>query len=166
MWRSDPKHAAYICKTLEIPYKPNLIFEGAVVKSNGPADRTVRTYIRNERTGLLEDYTASVRARGLPRDELEDALVREIGVAAAGGWPYTTSGKAGLWERRAEMEKHFHMVSRDRMRAIAQRLKEADRIVECNPVNRAGALDVPDGPVAQGLQGIERTARPVRAEDA
>lgn len=39
------------------------IYWGALVKSNNPADRSERLYVRHESTGLLEDLTEEVRQR-------------------------------------------------------------------------------------------------------
>jgi len=38
------------------------VFDGAVVKSNGPANRDIRHFIRNPNTGLLEDRSDDIRA--------------------------------------------------------------------------------------------------------
>ena len=38
------------------------MFDGAVVKSNGPANRDIRHFIRNPNTGLLEDRSQDVRS--------------------------------------------------------------------------------------------------------
>ena len=38
-----------------VEYKRNMFFDGAVVKSNGPADREIRKFVRDMNTGLLVD---------------------------------------------------------------------------------------------------------------
>ena len=38
------------------------MFDGAVVKSNGPANREIRHFIRNPNTGLLEDRSIDIQA--------------------------------------------------------------------------------------------------------
>lgn len=50
------------CKDLNIPYTRNGVFDGAVVKSNGPANRDFRHFIRNPNTGLLEDRSQDIIA--------------------------------------------------------------------------------------------------------
>ena len=50
------------CKDLNIPYTRNGVFDGAVVKSNGPANRDFRHFIRNPNTGLLEDTSQDIIA--------------------------------------------------------------------------------------------------------
>lgn len=52
------------CRDLKVPYARNAVFDGAVVKSNGPANRDVRHFIRNPHTGLLEDRTVEVKSTG------------------------------------------------------------------------------------------------------
>jgi 1-aminocyclopropane-1-carboxylate deaminase/D-cysteine desulfhydrase-like pyridoxal-dependent ACC family enzyme len=47
---------------LGIEYTRNGVFDGAVVKSNGPANRDIRHFIRNPNTGLLEDRSADIRS--------------------------------------------------------------------------------------------------------
>jgi 5S rRNA maturation endonuclease (ribonuclease M5) len=60
VWQVDEKTARERCKDLNIPYARNTVFDGAVVKSNGPANREIRKFIRNSDTGLLEDRSEDI----------------------------------------------------------------------------------------------------------
>jgi hypothetical protein len=64
VWQVREDVARTRCKDLNVPYARNAVFDGAVVKSNGPANRDVRHFIRNPETGLLEDRTVDVRNTG------------------------------------------------------------------------------------------------------
>ena len=64
VWQVKEETARKVCKDLNIPYARNAVFDGAVVKSNGPAKRDVRHFIRNPNTGLLEDRTIDVTNTG------------------------------------------------------------------------------------------------------
>jgi len=60
VWQVDEGTAKQRCRDLNIPYTRNGVFDGAVVKSNGPANRDIRHFIRNPDTGLLEDRSVDI----------------------------------------------------------------------------------------------------------
>ena len=62
VWQVDASLAESRCTELNIKYTRNAVFDGAVVKSNGPANREIRHFIRNPDTGLLEDRTVDLRS--------------------------------------------------------------------------------------------------------
>jgi len=64
IWQLDEKTARGRCKDLGIDYQRNRCFDGAVVKSNGPANRDIRNFVRNTLSGLLEDRTEQIRNLG------------------------------------------------------------------------------------------------------
>jgi len=61
VWQVDEKMGRQRCKDLGVTYSRNAVFDGAVVKSNGPANRDIRHFIRNSNTGLLEDRSVDIR---------------------------------------------------------------------------------------------------------
>jgi len=61
IWQVDEKEARQRCKAVNVPFTRNAVFDGAVVKSNGPANRNIRKFIRNPETGLLEDRTDNLK---------------------------------------------------------------------------------------------------------
>tara|TARA_R100001509_G_scaffold142184_1_gene97475 strand:+ start:8099 stop:10282 length:2184 start_codon:yes stop_codon:yes gene_type:complete len=74
VWQVEEKTARTRCKDLNLPFVRNAVFDGAVVKSNGPAKRDIRHFIRNPNTGLLEDKSvdlANVGASAVQRNRLE-----------------------------------------------------------------------------------------------
>ena len=60
LWQLDEGSAKRQCKELDIEYQRNRCFDGAVVKSNGPAKRQIRKFVRDLHTGLLVDRTDDV----------------------------------------------------------------------------------------------------------
>ena len=62
VWSVDEGTGKQRCKDLNIEYTRNGVFDGAVVKSNGPANRDIRHFIRNPNTGLLEDRSVDIRS--------------------------------------------------------------------------------------------------------
>jgi len=62
VWNVEEKTGRQRCKDLQVTYSRNAVFDGAVVKSNGPANRDIRHFIRNPNTGLLEDRSDDIRA--------------------------------------------------------------------------------------------------------
>lgn len=64
LWQVDEKTAVGRCNDLGIQYERNRCFDGAVVKSNGPASRHIRHFVRDVLTGLLEDRTEQIQNLG------------------------------------------------------------------------------------------------------
>ena len=62
MWQVDTARGKKTCERLGMPYQRNSCFDGAVVKSNGPASRNVRHFVRDPLTGLLSDRTDEIAA--------------------------------------------------------------------------------------------------------
>ena len=60
IWQLDEKTARGRCHDLGIEYQRNRCFDGAVVKSNGPANRDIRSFVRDTLTGLLQDRTEQI----------------------------------------------------------------------------------------------------------
>ena len=60
IWQLDEKTARSRCHDLGIEYQRNRCFDGAVVKSNGPANRDIRSFVRDTLTGLLQDRTEQI----------------------------------------------------------------------------------------------------------
>ena len=60
IWQVDEGVAESRCDKLGIKYQRNMIYDGAVVKSNGVANREIRRFVRNANTGLLEDRTVDI----------------------------------------------------------------------------------------------------------
>lgn len=89
------------CKDLNIPYTRNGVFDGAVVKSNGPANRDFRHFIRNPNTGLLEDRSQdiiAVKFSQTVRNRLE-LVFKFIQERELSGHPVTKGGNTdGLHE--------------------------------------------------------------------
>ena len=64
------------CQDLGIEYQRNRCFDGAVVKSNGPARRDIRHFVRDMNSGLLEDRSDDITRlhSGSNREIKKDAL--------------------------------------------------------------------------------------------
>ncbi|WP_264688457.1 AAA family ATPase [Wolbachia endosymbiont (group A) of Sympetrum striolatum] len=133
--------------------RQNALFYGAVVKANGLADRTVRTYLRNEETGLLEDITEQLKAQNISDKDLKIYLIDSIARAAISGHPFTHTGSAGIHKQRHKLPEVFHSMGRDRLERIVQELLQAKQIVKgmANGSKEDKWLDVKTGPFARGV---------------
>ena len=60
LWQVDEATGRRRCQDLGIDYKRNKCFDGAVVKSNGPANRNIRHFIRDDFSGLLLDRSEDI----------------------------------------------------------------------------------------------------------
>ncbi|WP_353282682.1 AAA family ATPase [Wolbachia endosymbiont (group A) of Pogonocherus hispidulus] len=133
--------------------RQNALFYGAVVKANGLADRTIRTYLRNEETGLLEDITEQLKAQNISDKDLKIYLIDSIARAASSGHPFTHTGSAGIHKQRHRLPEVFHSMGRDRLERIVQELLQAKQIVKgmVNGSKEDKWLDVKTGPFARGV---------------
>ena len=154
LWPAPEEHRDYVFKALEEPVARNAVFQGAVVKANGPADRTIRTYLRAP-TGLLVDATPRLRERRMAAAELTESLVASIARAAENGHPFTHYGGAGVYRQRHRLAAVFHGLGRDPLQDMVQDLLSARPPVLVKGMASGSKedkwLDVPTGPFARGV---------------
>lgn len=157
LWNSEQPEAKRICDALGEPWERNRVYKGCIVKSNDPADRTVRVYLRSLTTGLLIDRTAAILAdKVLQRSLLADTLVNAIAAAATAGFPYTQTGSNGLYERRNELPADFHDMGKHTVRQLATGLLLANRIVLARYKGQSTQwLDIPDGDFTSGKVDLQ-----------
>ncbi|WP_338406683.1 AAA family ATPase [Wolbachia endosymbiont (group A) of Longitarsus flavicornis] len=136
----------------EIP-RQNALFYGAVVKANGLADRTVRTYLRNQETGLLEDITAQLKVKNISDKSLKIYLIDAIKRSAIAGHPFTHTGSAGVYKQRHRLPEIFHNMGRDKLERMIQELLQVKQLVKgMSKGSREDKwLDVTTGPFACGI---------------
>ena len=74
-----------------------MVYDGAVVKSNGVANREIRKFVRNANTGLLEDRTVDINSsKSSARPNVQarrETIYRWIIERELNGVPLTKSGK-------------------------------------------------------------------------
>ncbi len=154
LWPAPRDHQRYVFKTLDEKPARNAVFQGAVVKANGPADRTIRTYLRAP-TGLPVDVTGRLRERRMAAAELTESLVASIARAAENGHPFTHYGGAGVYRQRHRLASVFHGLGRDPLQDMVQDLLSARPPVLVKGMASGSKedkwLDVPTGPFARGV---------------
>ena len=100
VWQVDEGVARTRCTNLGISYTRNTVFDGAVVKSNGVANRDIRHFIRNPNNGLLEDRSEDIRGiigSEVVRNRIE-YVFRFIETQEAAGVHMTKDGNIdGVW---------------------------------------------------------------------
>ncbi len=150
LWPVPEKDGRAVCKALKVDYMANRVVNGGIVKSNGPADRTVTKYVRND-FGLLVDRTLEIKSRVTKRDEADEILVAAIATAAVNGRPFTRTGVNGVGQRRHELPEALQGIGRERLESLAQGLLDAGKVVTCLARGTTVKwLDVPTGPFALG----------------
>jgi len=110
LWPPSAEDARQVAHKLKLKHEEGQVIRGMVAKTNGQADRTQRTYIRNP-AGLLRDRTDSVRAAFGESNALErTALLEAIAKAATGGDPLALSpnSKGSAFGRRLEFAECLH----------------------------------------------------------
>ncbi|WP_019236460.1 AAA family ATPase, partial [Wolbachia pipientis] len=121
-WSVEDAAKPTIFKSIGESVRQNALFYGAIVKANGLADRTLRTYLRNEETGLLEDITERLRIKNMNEKDSKQHLITAITRAAISGHPFTHTGSTGVYKQRHRLPEEFHSIGRDRMERIVQEL--------------------------------------------
>lgn len=152
LWPASPEHQDMVFKALSIPFVRNSVFEGTVVKANGPANRNMTTYLRSPKTGLLEDITDRLRTVKWPEQDLSIVLRIAIARAAKEGHPFTHTGATGIYRQRHRLSSLLHNVGRDRLERMVQTLLNQRLIVKgmASGSKEDKWLDVPEGPFARG----------------
>lgn len=101
---------------------PGSRFNGAAVKTNGPASRYVRTYVRDKSTGILVDCSDEVEASKAEARSLdEDAVVEIVRHYYGEGRPLTRTGTRGVYQCRQESERLVRK-SRNEVDALLERV--------------------------------------------
>ncbi len=151
LWPAPVEHQNSVCNTLKLERTHSTIYQGAVVKSNGAADRSVRTYLRSP-TGLLEDISEQINAIKSSDKELKNILIHYIKLSAHEGHPFTHTGGPGIFKQRHKLPPMFHNVSRHKLERLVQSLLNDNRVVKGMAADSKEDkwLDVPTGPFARG----------------
>jgi len=144
VWPVTESVAQQRCKDLNVPYTRNGVFDGAVVKSNGPANREFRHFIRNPNTGLLEDRSQDIVAVKFSltvRNRL-DLIFKFVEERELSGHPVTKGGNTdGLYEM-------VRIAPEDDMTAANLKLMNLSRdtfekdVTKLQNANRIGAFRV------------------------
>ena len=79
LWQVEESEAKKRCSALGIGYVRNICFDGAIVKSNGPAERRIRKFVRDMDSGLLVDNTQALEA-------VETSNERDVKLNALYNW--------------------------------------------------------------------------------
>lgn len=153
LWGVEEKAGRAACAALGVDWARNRVMKGCLVKSNGPGDREIKTWIRSE-AGLLEVRNEQLRSVARERTPaLLDSLAAACAEAAQRGQPFTKTGANGLFMRRQELPVELRSLARHPLETYAQRLLEAKRLVLCIAKGSTSKkwLDVPDGDFALGM---------------
>lgn len=153
LWPLVDRRARQYCQAAGVEWSNKRVVLGALVKDNFPGDTETHIYIRDD-NGLLVERSLEIKMACAENDDiLMDALEDEIAAKADDGIPYTVSGKNdGLHERAHEMSQELSGLSRDRLRALADKLLASKRIVKCPEKGKKDRkfLDIPGGVFASG----------------
>ena len=160
VWQVDERIGRERCKDLNITYTRNTVFDGGVVKSNGPANRDIRHFIRNQNTGLLEDRSQDIRNLALSETVRlrQDHMYQFIEMCELNGEALTKGGKYdGVFERLKSTEsvepfvialKGFEQTT---LKNTVTALEQAGRVkaYKFTPTGEKKVLGTMDGPMSE-----------------
>lgn len=157
LWPAEYMYAQRVCRKMNVLYQRNKVFNGAVIKSNGPADREIKTYLRND-SGLLVACDDTIRQVSIDQRELDMLLVDSIAYAAKSGHPFTKTGVNGIIkDQKHRLYQELQSIGEKRIDAMIERLLTSGEIVKASAPKEKTAkwLDVPGGPFAIGMGEFE-----------
>ena len=162
LWPVPPEEQHAVFRALHEKSQPNALFQGAVVKANGPADRTVRTYWRGD-SGLLVDVSGKLSEQKLPKHELLTELREALERSARNGHPFCHTGGSGVFRQRHRLPPIFRGVSRHRLEVMVQELLDSQKLIKGRAKGSTEEkwLDIPEGPFARGDGVLEEGAEEI-----
>jgi hypothetical protein len=157
MWQVDAQRGKKTCERLGLPYQRNSCFDGAVVKSNGPASRNVRHFVRDPMTGLLNDRTEEIKS-------LNSGTVLEMKLDAMADWIIHCeregvalthmSGNNGVHKRSedADAPEILQGIGKQTLEGYVRSLQQDNRIDKFQLTATGGRvwLGAVDGPMSRG----------------
>jgi phage/plasmid primase-like uncharacterized protein len=148
LWQAEEATARKICKSVRLEYLRNRVFHGCIVKSNGPADRSIKTYIRND-IGLLIPQDIIIRKETQKTDIFNiDLLEKVIGWAADVGHPFQQDGAHGIFKNNERLPEQLRILQKKEIDRLLKELLKTQRIFKNrlkNGQGRACWLDIPSG---------------------
>ncbi|MDN5248422.1 MAG: AAA family ATPase [Wolbachia endosymbiont of Tyrophagus putrescentiae] len=152
LWPASVENQNTVYNILKIGKVNNAVYQGAIVKSNGGTDRSIKTYLRSA-TGLLEDISEEIRLGKSSDGYLKKILVQAIAISAEEGHPFTHTGGPGVFRQRHRLPSEFHNVSRHKIERLAQELLNEKKIVKGMAAysKEDKWLDIVTGPFAKGV---------------
>ena len=150
IWETSKGAGEEFAAALGVEFRRKAFVSGGVVKANYKHDENMHTYYRPPDTPALEEVTQEVKRGQIDRG-VGDAenLARHLAQYAEAGNPYTSSGAAGLFDRRHELPEPFVGYSRQKLGAAAAALVEHGLIQKVRDRSRRGApwvYDAEGGP--------------------
>jgi hypothetical protein len=157
MWQVDTTRGKKTCERLGLPYQRNSCFDGAVVKSNGPASRDIRHFVRDSMTGLLKDRTEEIKAlsTGSALEMKLDAMADWIIHCEREGVALThMSGNNGVHKRSedADAPEILQGIGKQTLEKYVRDLQQANRIDKFQLTAAGGKvwLGAVNGPMSRG----------------
>lgn len=154
MWQAPQSETNKICQAINEKSTRNKVFYGCVVKSNGPADREIKTFVRND-IGLLEVRSVLSQKVKETKQDVLDLMERVVAWAAETGHPFTHRGSAGIFQHKERLPKNLQSMSRRDMDNAIQTLLNNGKICKYKKPNSSAAaqwLDVNDGILSKGVE--------------
>ena len=161
VWSVDEGTGKQRCRDLQIEYTRNGVFDGAVVKSNGPANREIRHFIRNPDTGLLEDRSVDIRSLAMSstiRDRLQH-IAEFVRMREDEGRAVAHGGSDGLYNAVQESNSGepcvIYLKNAGKLSTIGEAVTEACRLglIRKYTMTTGGSerwLGTMDGPFSRG----------------
>ena len=157
MWQVDTARGKKTCERLGLPYQRNSCFDGAVVKSNGPASRNIRHFVRDSMTGLLNDRTEEIKS-------LSSSTMLEMKLDAMADWIIHCeregvglthmSGNNGVYKRSedADAPEILRGIGKQTLEGYVRTLQQDGRIDKFQLTATGGRvwLGGIDGPMSRG----------------
>jgi hypothetical protein len=118
LWEADEADAADALKPLNRAHQSKqagLVYFGGLAKGNAPSAKTMRTFVRNTETGVLEDVTEELRRLAPQRDDSDAVLYAGLLKKRQADERFSfTASATKLWEGWGDViRKHCLPITKD-----------------------------------------------------
>lgn len=135
VWEADEENAYQALKALGQPERAKavgVVYLGGLAKGNAPGVQILRTLVRNQGTGLLEDVTDALRSAAPKRDEIDDAVYAALAAykKERPRWNFPIGRTSLATKLETPLRAAKVVVTVDQLKASIDRLIERQLIVE------------------------------------
>lgn len=154
LWKPEKGEAERLSKEMGEP--ADTLVWGNLVKANhaGAPIGKARLFVRTA-SGNLLDRTDRLASHGPTEEQLLKLLTDICAECAAAGLPFTVTGMAGLYNSRADLPEPLASMSKHGLEDLGNTALDQQMLVKTRTAATQASpkfLDVPDGPLAIGVE--------------
>jgi hypothetical protein len=154
LWKPIPDEAARLSKEVGEPAE-TLVWGNLVKANHAGAPINSRRLFARSASGNFLDVTNRLASQGPTEQQLLKQLAEACAECAAAGLPFTITGNAGLYNGRADLPEPLASMSKHGLENLGNKALDQQMLVKARTAATQASpkfLDVPDGPLATGIE--------------